>query len=105
MYSRAWSTEEEEFIHQQIARIKKDHPKAKGQVPFAYLKSILINTTDASKNKPEELLPNQEDLAFSNNDNQSHSEISVGKGGGEESKGGEINVRNGAGEESKGGGQ
>ncbi|PLW17778.1 hypothetical protein PCASD_22105 [Puccinia coronata f. sp. avenae] len=103
MYSRAWSTEEEEFIDQQIAQIKKDHPKAKGQVPFAYLRSLLINTTDASKNKTKELLPNPEDLAFSNDDNQLHSEISVGNSGGEESEGGKSNVGDGAGKESKGG--
>ncbi|PLW34637.1 hypothetical protein PCASD_11989 [Puccinia coronata f. sp. avenae] len=105
MYLSAWSTEEEEFIDQQIARIKKDRPKAKGQVPFAYLRSLLIDTTDASKNKTEELLPNPEDLALSNDDNQSHSEISVGNGGGEESEGGESNVGDGAGKESEGGGQ
>jgi hypothetical protein len=72
MYSRAWSAEEEEFINKQIAQIKKDHPQAKGQVPFSHLKSLLIDTNNASKKQTEELLLNQEDLSIGNNTNHLH---------------------------------
>ena len=75
MYSKAWSKEEEQFIDIKLAQIKKDHPAAKVQVPFAWMKSLLNNTKEKSKKPPEELLPSQLDPAISKNRNCKSSEV------------------------------
>ncbi|OAV85209.1 hypothetical protein PTTG_30700, partial [Puccinia triticina 1-1 BBBD Race 1] len=40
-YTRAWTTSEQEFINDSIAKISKDHPNAEGDIPFVHLASMI----------------------------------------------------------------
>jgi hypothetical protein len=44
MYSRAWTASETDFVDEMISKIKKDHSKATGHLPFVHLSNILRST-------------------------------------------------------------
>ncbi|PLW42011.1 hypothetical protein PCASD_10084 [Puccinia coronata f. sp. avenae] len=44
MYSCAWTASETDFVNEMISKIKKDHSKATGHVPFVHLLNILRST-------------------------------------------------------------
>ncbi|EFP86465.1 uncharacterized protein PGTG_12421 [Puccinia graminis f. sp. tritici CRL 75-36-700-3] len=46
IYSRAWNDSELEFVNDKITQIKKDNPRATGQVPFAKLEELLEVSKD-----------------------------------------------------------
>ncbi|POW22593.1 hypothetical protein PSHT_01072 [Puccinia striiformis] len=47
VYSRTWDAEEEQFVDESIARIRKDNPEFPSRIPFIHMKTLL-NTSHHS---------------------------------------------------------
>ncbi|KNE93135.1 hypothetical protein PSTG_13524 [Puccinia striiformis f. sp. tritici PST-78] len=59
MYSRTWTTEESEYVHNSIKKISKDHPDPPGELTFNQMHAVGSLSPEDAHKPPRDLHPNQ----------------------------------------------